>query len=116
MVIKLTVTAYFLSMLFYCFYDTAGTFWYNYFWIVTLLICIAGFGFNFIERKSEFDKSLILLVMFLRIFTLLYYIIGLILHKQVWMSTHVFFIIAMGVSSFIGIIFLRFKAWKRNRI
>lgn len=108
------ISVYFLSVLIYCLQDDKGNFWNNYFWVDTSLICISGWLFNFIPKKSDFEMAFILFVIFVKLFNLLYYIIGLSLDKTVWMSTNVFFLCAMAVSGFIGMIFLRYRAWKRS--
>lgn len=111
--ITIITAAYFLSVLLYIFYDSGSGFWQSYFWIVNLSMCISGYTFNFIKRKSDFEMSLILLIIFIRFFALLYYITGLIFNRQLWMGAHLFFLISFAVSSFIGIIFLRYKSWRR---
>lgn len=106
-----TVWIYLVSILLYILMDSTP-FWVSYFWIDTSLICIAGYLFNFIKRKTDKEMAFITFIFLLKTFNLTYYIIGLILDKQVWMGTNIFFLIVMAVSAFVS--FLIYKSWKRN--
>lgn len=107
------IGGYVLSVLLYMFKDTGSEFWGDYFWIDCLLICIAGWAFNFIPKKTIYELAFILFYVCLKVLTLIYYIVGLLLHKRVWMDTNLSFIIMLAVSSFCGMIFWRIKQLKK---
>lgn len=113
--INTIITVYFISILLYAFVDNS-TFWNSFFWIDTSLICIAGWAFNFIKRKTILELSFILFVVFLKVFNIVYYVIGLILDSpdNKWMNTHIYFLVEMAISGFIGMIFYANKYEKEN--
>lgn len=106
------ICLYYASIIFYCFVDNTP-FWDAYFWIDTLLICILSLAFNFQPKKTDFELTFILFLIATKSFGLLYYIIGLATNLK-WCDTNIFFIISCVISGFFGMIFLRYKAWKRN--
>lgn len=105
------IWCYLLSILVYVLMDSTK-FWWHYYWIDTSLICIAGFLFNFIKRKTIKEIAYILFVVLLKAFNLLYYIIGLLIGSEIWMRTNIYFLIVMAISSFIA--FIYYKSWKEN--
>lgn len=113
--ISTIISVYFLSILLYSFMDDTD-FWAHFFWIDTLAICIFGWLFNFVKRKSQIELDLILFVTFMKAFGLMYYIVGISLDKEKWMRTNIYFYITAVISAFIGMVFHVNKTWKRKAL
>lgn len=111
-----SIVAYLIGVLLYIFIDSQAPLCGHAFWIGNGVMTILGWMFNFIDKKTVYEKAFILYFSSWRLLQIVYYIIGLKLGKLEWMSTHVYFWGVMVISSGIGMIFWRYKEnkrWKR---